>query len=84
MMGMRNARVFPLPVTAFNYLTWLFHIIHELTSTTTSLLPAKSGIVEACTGVILSKPILETASNIHSDRGGFRTSHALDAEDEDM
>ena len=35
-----------------------------------------SGIVEACTGVILLYPIFETASKIHSARGGVSASHA--------
>lgn len=35
-----------------------------------------NGIVEACTGVMRLKPILDTASNIHSASGGVRASHA--------
>ena len=62
-MGTRKARVLPLPVTA---------------STTTSLYSMNNGIVEACTGVILEKPMLETASRIHSDRAGVNASHARD------
>jgi hypothetical protein len=38
----------------------------------------KRGIVEACTGVMRANPIAETASRIHLDKGGVRTSHALD------
>jgi hypothetical protein len=53
--GIKKARVFPLPVIA---------------STTTSLLPINNGIVDACTGVILSKPKLDTASSIHGDNDG--------------
>lgn len=48
-----------------------------LTSTTTSLLPMKRGMVEACTGVILAKPIAAMASSIHSASGGVSASHAL-------
>lgn len=40
----------------------------------------KSGIVEACTGVIPKKPILVTASRIHSASGGVNASHARDDE----
>ena len=78
---MRNARVFPLPVTAFIFLT-IVHIayLHRLTSTTTSLLPIKSGMVDACTGVIFSNPILVTASRIHSERGGVKPFHDLEDE----
>jgi diacylglycerol kinase (CTP) len=36
------------------------------------------GIVEACTGVIWVKPIVEMASRIHSERGGVKASHALE------
>lgn len=32
----------------------------------------------ACTGVMRVKPMLETASRIHSDRAGVRASQALD------
>lgn len=63
--GIRNDRVFPLPVTA---------------STTTSLWPINRGMVDACTGVIRVKPIEETASRVHCDKDGFRESHALDEE----
>ena len=35
-----------------------------------------SGIVDACTGVILEKPMLETASSIHSESEGVNASHA--------
>jgi hypothetical protein len=60
--GIRNASVFPLPVTA---------------STTTSLFPMNSGIVDACTGVIFSKPMLESPSSIHCESGGLTEAHAL-------
>lgn len=35
-----------------------------------------NGIVEACTGVIRLKPMLDTASNIHSARDGVSVPHA--------
>ena len=62
-MGIKKARVLPLPVTA---------------STTTSLYPMNSGIVEACTGVILEKPMLDVASRIHCERPGVNPSHDRD------
>lgn len=37
-------------------------------------------MVEACTGVIVLKPIVETASIIHSAKEGVRASHARDDE----
>jgi hypothetical protein len=40
------------------------------------LYPMNSGIVDACTGVILKKPMLETASSIHSESEGVNASHA--------
>lgn len=60
--GIKNDRVFPLPVTA---------------STTTSLCAMNRGIAEAWTGVMRVKPIDETASSTHSDRGGLTPSQAL-------
>jgi hypothetical protein len=66
--GIRNARVFPLPVTA---------------STTTSLWPRKSGIVEACTGVMRAKPMVAVASRIHCESEGVRASHARVDDGED-
>lgn len=50
----------------------------EHTSTTTSLWAMNSGIVEACTGVMRLKPMLDTASKIHSAREGVKPSHARD------
>ena len=47
------------------------------TSTTTSLCPMKSGIVEAWTGVMRLNPMLDTASRIHSANGGVMPFHAL-------
>lgn len=47
------------------------------TSTTTSLFPMKCGSVAAWTGVIWPKPMVATASRIHSARGGVRASQAL-------
>lgn len=38
----------------------------------------KSGMVLACTGVMRVKPMLETASRIHSDKAGVKASHALE------
>jgi len=38
-----------------------------------------SGIVLACTGVMRLKPMLDTASRIHSDKAGVNASHALEA-----
>ncbi len=38
----------------------------------------KRGIVEACTGVIREKPMLATASKIHSASDGVKASHARD------
>lgn len=43
----------------------------------------KRGIVEACTGVIRLKPMLSTASMIHSASEGVKASQARDDE-EDM
>lgn len=63
--GIKKASVFPLPVTA---------------STTTSLCAMNRGIVEACTGVMREKPIVEIASRIHSDSEGVRASQALELE----
>lgn len=42
-------------------------------------------MVDACTGVILEKPMLAVASSIHSERGGVSPSQALEdaAEDAD-
>ncbi len=37
-----------------------------------------SGTVLACTGVMLAKPMLSTASRIHGDRFGVSASQALD------
>jgi len=42
----------------------------------TSLFPAKSGTVDACTGVILLNPWLSIACRIHSASGGVKASHA--------
>ena len=50
------------------------------TSTTTSLWAMNNGIVEACTGVMRLKPILETASKIHWAKEGVKASHADDGE----
>lgn len=55
----------------------MHHITRRQTSTTTSLFPVNKGMAEAWTGVILEKPIEETASRIHSARGGVRASQAL-------
>ena len=41
----------------------------------------KSGIQLAWTGVILLKPMLETAERIHPDNSGLRASHALEVGD---
>lgn len=65
-MGIKKAMVFPLPVTA---------------STTTSLWPMNSGIVDAWTGVMRLKPMDATASMIHSASGGVRASHERECED---
>ena len=51
------------------------------TSTTTSLCAIKRGIVDACTGVMREKPILATASKIHSASEGVKASHAREKED---
>ena len=74
---MRNANVFPLPVTALECQQSIRNGGYINTSTTTSLLPMKRGIVDAWTGVILPKPIDVIASRIHSARGGVKASHAL-------
>lgn len=37
-----------------------------------------SGMVEACTGVIRLRPMLVTASTIHSDNDGLKDVHVLD------
>ena len=50
----------------------------RITSTTTSLWPMNRGIVLACTGVIRVKPIVETASRIHSESEGVSASQALE------
>jgi len=42
----------------------------------------KRGIVEACTGVIRKKPMLVTASRIHSASAGVKASHARDDEED--
>jgi hypothetical protein len=52
--------------------------VYLRTSTTTSLCPMKSGIVEAWTGVIRPNPMLETASTIHSESEGVSASQALE------
>lgn len=62
-MGIKKDRVFPLPVTA---------------STTTSLWAMKSGMADACTGVMRVKPMVETVSRTHPDNGGLRFSQALE------
>jgi hypothetical protein len=59
--GIRNASVLPLPVTA---------------STTVSLFPRNSGMVDACTGVIRANPILSRPSSSHCDSGGLTDVHA--------
>ena len=51
------------------------------TSTTTSLWVMKRGMVEAWTGVMRLKPMLSTASMIHSARDGVKPSHARDEEE---
>ena len=80
--GIRNAKVFPLPVTACRLSnTWLTYQRRGSTSTTTSLCVINRGIVEAWTGVILLKPMLATASIIHSASEGVKASHARDDED---
>jgi hypothetical protein len=73
--GIRNASVFPDPVTA---------------STTTSLFLRNRGIVLACTGVISVNPINDTHSSLHSselwiqwnyihgDIGGSTSLHFVD------
>lgn len=58
--GIKNDKVFPLPVTA---------------STTTSLCAINRGMAEAWTGVMRVKPIEATASKAHCDSGGVRASH---------
>jgi len=60
--GTRNARVFPLPVTA---------------STTTSLFPRKISRHDFCTGVGWAKPIEAMKSRIHCARLGVKASHDL-------
>ena len=80
-IGMRNAKVFPLPVTAWSSKPAFYRNKERAgpTSTTTSLLPMKRGIVDAWTGVMRLKPMAEeTASTIHGDNGGFKPSHALE------
>lgn len=68
--GIKNASVLPDPVTA---------------STTTSLCAMNRGMVDACTGVMRSKPMEETASSIHCDKGGFKPSQArLEDFDDDI
>ena len=51
------------------------------TSTTTSLWVMKRGMVEAWTGVMRLKPMLSTASMIHSARDGVKPSQARDEEE---
>lgn len=78
MTGIKNAKVFPLPVTACRSLTLAYAMRPNLkrTSTTTSLCVMNSGIVEACTGVMRLKPLEEMASRSHSDSGGVSASQA--------
>jgi len=79
MTGIKNAKVFPLPVTACILLVVVFtQYLSNLirTSTTTSLCVINSGMVEACTGVMRLKPIEEIASRSHSDSGRVSASQA--------
>lgn len=61
--------------------SWIVYQRCGSTSTTTSLWAKNKGIVEACTGVILLKPMLETASIIHSAKEGVSASQARNDED---
>lgn len=86
--GIKKAKVFPLPVTALTSSAQHMNLERErersqLTSTTTSLCAMNSGIAEAWTGVMRFKPMLDTASMIHSAKGGLSVSQARDEEFEE-